>query len=247
MIWLDTLTSVILVSLISLIGILALSNKQKTIKRNSILLVSFSAGALFGDALIHLLPEVFEKMGANLSASLAVISGILLFFVLEKFLHWRHCHLDLAERHIHSLATMNLVGDGLHNLIDGLLIGAAYLASFPVGLATTLAIIFHEIPQEIGDFGVLLHSGLSVKKALLFNFLSALLAILGAVMALFLDRYLEGFATRLLAIAAGGFIYIAGSDLIPELKHECGGRKSVRQFFLMILGIAVMALLTLID
>lgn len=247
MIWLAALISVFLVSLISLVGIFALSIKEKVIKRNSILLVSFSAGALFGDAIIHLLPEVFEKMGASLSPSLAIISGIVLFFILEKFLHWRHCHLDLAERHVHSLATMNLVGDGVHNLIDGLLIGAAYLASFPIGLATTLAIIFHEIPQEIGDFGVLLHSGLSIKKALFFNFLSALLAVLGTLISLFLNQYLQGFSAWLLAIASGGFIYIAGSDLIPELKHECGGRKSIRQFILMILGITIMALLTLID
>lgn len=247
MIWFETLISVIFISLISLIGVFVLSVKEKTIKRNSILLVSFATGALFGDALMHLLPEVFAKMDNPLTVSLTTISGILLFFVLEKFLHWRHCHLDLAEEHIHPLATMNLVGDGIHNLIDGLLIGAAYLASFPVGLATTLAIIFHEIPQEIGDFGVLLHSGLTVKKALFFNFLSALLAILGAGIALFLNQYLEGFAIQLLAIAAGGFIYIAGSDLIPELKHECGAKKSVQQLALMISGITIMALLTLID
>lgn len=247
MIWLAVLISVLFVSLISLVGVFALSTKEKTIKRNSALLVSFAAGALFGDAIIHLLPEAFEELGTSLSTSLYVISGIVVFFVLEKFLHWRHCHLGLTERHTHSLATMNLVGDGVHNFIDGLLIGATYLVSFPVGLATTLAIIFHEIPQEIGDFGVLLHAGLSVKKALLFNFLSALLAVLGAVMALLLNQYLVGFEAFLLAIAAGGFLYIAGSDLIPELKHECGGMKSVRQFVLMIFGIAVMALLTFLE
>jgi len=247
MIWFSALISVLVVSLISLVGVFALSVKEKTIKRNSVLLVSFAAGALFGDAIIHLIPEAFEKMGTGLSTSLYIIAGIIVFFVLEKFLHWRHCHLGLTERHTHSLATMNLVGDGVHNFIDGLLIGATYMVSFPIGLATTLAIIFHEIPQEIGDFGVLLHSGLSVKRALLFNFLSALLAVLGAVVSLLLGQRLAGFNAFLLAIAAGGFLYIAGSDLIPELKHECGGKKSVQQFFLMILGISIIALLTLLE
>ena len=243
LVWIYTIISVFIVSLTSFVGVFTLSIKKEKIKQASILLVSFAAGALFGDAFIHLLPKAFEELGVGLKPSLYILLGILLFFILEKFLHWRHCHLPPSKKHLHPLVTMNLVGDALHNFIDGLLIGATYMVSVPVGMATTLAIIFHEIPQEIGDFGVLIHGGLSVKKALFFNFFSALIAILGAIISLFIGPHVEGYAISLLPITAGGFIYIAGSDLIPELKHECEARPSLLQFLLIVFGIVIMALL----
>lgn len=245
--WLYTIISVFIISLISLIGVLTLSLKKERLKKISLSLVSFAAGALFGDALLHLLPEAFEKMGTESRTSLYVLAGVLIFFILEKFLRWRHCHLPTSVEHLHPLAAMNLVGDTVHNFIDGLLIGATYMVSSPVGIATTLAIIFHEIPQEIGDFGVLIHAGLSVRKALVFNFFSAVIAILGAFVSLLIGSKIEGFAVSLLPIAAGGFIYIAGADLIPELKHECEFGESLRQLVLIVLGIAIMALLVLVE
>jgi zinc and cadmium transporter len=204
-------------------------------------------GGLFGDAFIHLLPESFQELGTKLSVSLYVISGILIFFVLEKFLRWRHCHIPTSEEHMHPLATINLVGDAVHNLIDGMLVGASYMASLPIGIATTLAVIMHEIPQEVGDFGVLIHAGLSVKKALVLNFLSALTAMLGVILAIVLGSEIEGFSLSLLPIAAGGFLYIAGSDLIPELHHEVKVLRSLLQFVMILLGVGVMALLIFLE
>ena len=247
LVWLYAIASVLVVSLISLIGVLTLSMKKEKIKGISVLLVSFAAGALFGDAFIHLLPEAYEELGAGLNTSLLVVFGLLVFFVLEKFLRWRHCHIPASKNHLHPLATMNLVGDAVHNFIDGLLIGATYMVSFPIGLATTLAIVFHEIPQEIGDFGVLIHAGMSIKKALLFNFLSAIIAVLGAVVSLLIGTQAEAFAISLLPIAAGGFVYIAGSDLIPELKRDCEAITSLQQLLAIIFGLTTMALLVFVE
>lgn len=246
-IWLYTLVSVGLVSILSLIGVFSLSLNQERLKKILLFLVSFAVGGLFGDAFIHLLPESFEKLGFNLATSLFIVGGILFFFVLEKFVRWRHCHIPTSEMHPHPVVTMNLIGDGVHNLIDGMLIGASYCVSIPIGIATTLAVILHEIPQEIGDFGVLVHGGLSVKKALAFNFLSAVTAILGALISLVIGPHLADYSLSLLPITAGGFIYIAGSDLIPELQHEVKLFSSILQFSSIILGVGVMALLVLLE
>jgi zinc and cadmium transporter len=239
--------SVVLISLVSLIGILTLSLRKDRLSELTLFLVSFAVGGLFGDAFIHLLPESFRELGMNLSVSLYVILGILIFFVLEKFLRWRHCHIPTSEEHMHPLATINLVGDTVHNLIDGMLVAASYMVSLPIGIATTSAVIMHEIPQEIGEFGVLIHGGLSVRKALAFNFLSALTAMLGAIIAILLGSEVGGFSTSLLPIAAGGFLYIAGSDLIPELHHEVNVSKSLLQFTMILLGVGVMALLVIME
>jgi len=242
MFWLYAIVSVILVSIISLIGVLTLLMKKSSLKKITLILVSFAVGGLFGDACIHLLPEAFEKLGN--STSLYIIFGIMLFFILEKFLRWRHCHIS-DENHIHPLASLNLVGDAIHNFVDGLLIGASYVVNIQIGIATTLAIILHEIPQEIGDFGVLIHSGLKTKRALFLNFLSAISAIVGTIIALIIN--IEWFAIVLLPIAAGGFIYIAGSDLIPELQHDIKFKTSLIQFISILLGIGIMSLLLLVD
>lgn len=245
--WIYSTVSVFLISLVSLIGVLALSPNRDRLAKLTLFLVSFAVGGLFGDAFIHLLPESFQELGTNLSVSLYVISGILIFFVLEKFLRWRHCHIPTSEEHMHPLATINLVGDAVHNLIDGMLVGASYMVSLPIGIATTLAVIMHEIPQEVGDFGVLIHAGLSVKKALALNFLSALTAMLGVILAIVLGSEIEGFSLSLLPIAAGGFLYIAGSDLIPELHHEVKVLRSLLQFVMILLGVGVMALLIFLE
>lgn len=246
-IWVYTLGSVFIISITSFIGILGLSFDRERLKNILIFLVSFAIGGLFGDAFIHLLPEAFEKLGTNLITSLYILLGILIFFVLEKFIRWRHCHIPTSEDHPHPLVTMNLIGDTVHNFIDGLLIGASYIVSIPIGITTSLAVILHEIPQEIGDFGVLLHGGISIRKAMTYNFLSALSAVLGAVISLIIGSYIEGYTLALLPITAGGFLYIAGSDLIPELHHEVRASRSLWQLISIIMGIGVMALLLLLE
>ncbi len=245
-VWTYSLVSALIVSLISLVGVLFLSLHEDTLKSALLFLVSFSVGALFGDVFIHLLPEVLEKSGFGLNVSMVLLSGILTFFILEKFIDWRHCHIPTSKEHPHSFATMNLIGDGVHNLIDGMIIGGSFLASTTVGVATTVAVILHEIPQEIGDFGVLLHGGYSKKEALLLNFLSAVLAIIGVVISLAVSSKIKNFSTFLIPFAAGGFIYIAGSDLIPELHKETSATKSFFEFLSLLAGIGVMVLLTLL-
>lgn len=242
-----SLISVVLVSLISLIGVALLGIKADRLKKGLIYLISFAAGALLGDTFIHLLPEIAEE-GFTLSISLYVLLGIAIFFVLEKGIHWQHCHEPISEKHIHPFAYTNLIGDGLHNFIDGAIIAASYLISVPVGVATTIAVLLHEIPQEIGDFGVLLHAGFSKGKALFVNFLSALTAIIGAILVLWAGSSVEHLEKILIPIAAGGFLYIASSDLIPELhKHSSNFSKSLIQFLCFLLGIAVMAALLLLE
>lgn len=244
-VWLYSLGSVLAVSLLSLVGIFALVLKVEVLKSFLKYMISFSAGALLGDAFIHLLPEVVEDVGFTLWISLSVILGIALFFIMEKIIHWRHCHHPTTKDHPHPFAWMNLLGDGMHNFIDGLIIAGAYLVSIPVGLATTVAVILHEIPQEIGDFGVLLHGGFSRGKALFLNFMTALLSVLGAIVALLLSDLAPEIVMYLVPFAAGGFIYIAAADLIPELHKETSADKSMLQFVFFVAGVGVMMLLLL--
>jgi len=238
--------SVFIVSLISVLGIFALSVKTEVINKVLVYLVSFSAGALFGDVFFHLFPEVTAEHGFTLSVSISVLAGIVLMFMVEKFVHWRHCHHtnhDGDHQKIHPFAIMNLIGDAFHNILDGLIIAASYLVSLPVGIATTIAVILHEVPQEIGDFGVLIHGGFSKKQAVVFNFLTALTAFLGACIAIVMAAYVDGITTYLVPLSAGAFIYIAGSYLIPELHKETEFEKTLLQFFAFIGGMVVMSLL----
>src|SRR3989344_119423 len=192
-VFLYSFASVFAVSLISLVGITTLSMRAETLKKVLLYLVSFAAGSLLGDAFIHLLPEIVEETGSwSLHMSFYVMSGIITFFVLEKIINWHHYHLPHTKEQVHPFVITNLIGDGFHNFIDGLIIAASYLVSVPVGLATTLAVILHEIPQEIGDFSVLLHGGFSKRKALLFNFLTALIAVFGALLAFALNARIDG-------------------------------------------------------
>ncbi len=251
-----TLVSVLIVSLLSLIGAVTLFFGRQKVEKFLIYLVGFSAGALLGDAFLHLIPESVEAAGGFVPAiSVYILIGILFAFIVEKVFHWGHYH-HLENRKEKNkkekskevkdekiLGYMNLFGDGMHNFIDGIVIGASYLVSFPLGLATTLAVIFHEIPQELGDFGVLLHSGFSRRKALLFNFLSAALAIVGGVLAVWLASRVDGLLIFLIPFTAGNFIYIAAPNLIPELQKEPRFGRSIAQLISMLAGIAVMIVL----
>jgi zinc and cadmium transporter len=247
-----TLVSVFLVSIVSLIGIFTFLVRSKRLDSILLLLVSFSVGALFGDVFIHLLPEAFGDTSSNTLVGLYVLSGILFSFAVEKFIHWRHCHTPEGKHHHHSFAYMSLVGDSVHNFIDGLIIAGAYFVSIPVGIATTVAVILHEIPQEIGDFGILLHGGFSRSKALFFNFLTALTAVAGAIIGIIMSS-IESLMIFLIPFAAGNLIYIAGTDLIPQLhdSSSCDNhriiRRSASQIFIIILGIAVMMSMLLLE
>jgi zinc and cadmium transporter len=247
MVWLYTLISVIIVSLISLIGVFTLSWKKETLEKILIYFVSLAAGTLLGDAFFHLIPEAFESGVEKIYVSLYILSGILVFFVLEKFFHWRHCHEVASEKHPHPFSYVILAGDTVHNFIDGLIIAASFLVSIPVGVATTVAVIFHEIPQEIGDFGSLIYGGFSRVKALIFNFMTALSAVLGAVVVLIMNSGVNELVGFLVPFAAGGFIYIASSDLIPELHKNTDPKKSCGQLAMFILGIGLMAALLMLE
>lgn len=245
--------SVTLVGAVSLAGMLTLSMSETRVRRLATFFVSFAAGALLGDTFIHLVPEIFaDARGSRaLRASLLILAGMLLFFVVEKLL--RHQH-GLLHRHHHDgierpeLAGVNILGDAIHNYIDGLLIGASWLASPALGISTTLAVLLHEIPQELGDFGILIHSGLTVRQAALLNAGSAAVAILGTATAVLAGAVAHRQMTQVLVpLTAGGFVYIAAADLIPELQHDRSLRALVVQTALIACGIAVMALLTLVD
>jgi zinc and cadmium transporter len=245
--WLYALASVILVSLLSVVGAVFISIQERNLKQIIFVLVSLAVGSLFGDVFIHLLPEAFEKLDTRMEASLYLLAGIFIFFILEKFIRWRHQHNFESKNSIHPVGYMNLLADGVHNFIDGTIIGAAYLTSIRVGIATTIAVSMHELPQEISDFGVLLHAGFSKKQALFFNFLSATLAILGTVLVLLAGATMHYFIATMLLLAAGGFVYIAGSDLVPELNKEVELSKSIIQLLAIGAGVGMMLLLTLLE
>ena len=209
--------------------------------------ISLAVGALLGDAFIHLIPESFETLPNNILPSILIISGILLFFVIEKFLHWHHHGEDKEAEHIHPVGKLVLVTDGFHNLIDGIIIGTSFMVSIPIGIATTLAVILHEIPQEIGDFAVLLHAGYSKVRALWLNFFSALMSVVGVILALSFGSVMENFSLWMLPIAAGGFIYVAVADLIPELQKTREGKYSLIQIATVILGVLLMLSLALLE
>ena len=191
-------------------------------------LLGFSCGALIGGAFIHLLPESLEEMGQAYQAVLYyTIVGIIVFFIMEKFLYWRHCHEEKCP--IHTFVYLNLIGDGVHNFIDGMIIAGSFIISYSIGIATTFAVIFHEIPQEIGDFGVLVYGGLTKAKALAYNFVSALTAVAGSLVTYYLASYIQGMDTFLVPFAAGGFIYIAATDLMPELHKRSQAKESLIQ------------------
>lgn len=248
MITFSIFASVALISLISFVGAVTLVLNRGLLQKSIFILVSLAVGALLGDVFVHIIPESFESIENPLFVSLAIIGGILAFFVLEKVLHWHHHHTTShAEEFPHPIGKLLLVSDGVHNFIDGVIIAASYMVSIEVGIATTIAVLLHEIPQEIGNFGVLLHAGYSKTKALWFNFLSALTAFAGAGLAILLGSFSEQFALWLLPIAGGGFIYVALSDLIPELHKNKSASTGLIQVIAIVAGVTAMVALVALE
>ncbi len=236
------LASIIIATLLissgSLIGVLTLALNQKFLSKILLSLVSLSAGTMLSAALLHLLPESIATLGSTLPFQLTLASFIA-FFLLERFLHWRHCH-DKEHLTKHTVGTMNLIGDAIHNFLDGVLIAAAFASGSGLGLVTALAIALHEIPQEIGDFGVLLHSGYSRRKALIANMLVSLTCVLGGILGYGASHIITPFASYLVPIAAGGFIYISCADLIPEFKDTTSTKRILMTVATFLLGVLVM-------
>ena len=235
LIWI--LTATFVVSLVSLVGIFAFVANEKILKKILFILVGFSAGALMGGAFFHLIPEAIEELSPSLG-SIYILIGFCIFFIIERFLHWHHCHKGRCDAH--TFTYMNLIGDSIHNFVDGLIIAASFIISIPLGIAATIAVIAHEIPQEMGDFAVLVYGGFSKTKALLFNFLTALTAIVGALFGYVLSNLTKEIIPFILLFAAGGFIYIAASDLVPELHKEKNMKKSLYSFGFFRAGILLM-------
>ncbi len=231
------LAATFLVSVISLIGLVFLSIKDYFLKKILLVLVSFASGSLLGGAFFHLIPESFVAFDETVF--LIVVLGVVVFFLLEKSL-WRHCH--ERECPVHPFAYLNLIGDGIHNFIDGVIIAASFLTSESLGLIITLGVVMHEIPQELGDFGVLIYGGVSRARALFYNFVSAILAMVGALVTYFFISFLPNI-NYILAFAAGGFIYIATTDLIPELHKETSAKNSIVEIAFLLFGIVLMMLL----
>lgn len=248
-----TLLAIALVSTISLIGVFFLPFGKRTGTFITIA-VGIAVGALLGDAFIHLIPEAAEALSGELLA-LWLLTGIGFFFVLEKLLHWHHHH-ELhteheecadCEQHIAPFGHLILFSDVLHNIVDGAIIAAGFLVSTEAGIATTIAVALHELPQEIGDFGVLIHAGFSRARALLFNFLSACAAFVGAGVVFVVGTAIENAVPALSAFAAGSFIYIAMADLVPELHKNNALRTSLMQFGAVLFGVALMTALLVFE
>lgn len=241
------LGSVILVSALSLCGTLLFWISEDRIRGLLMYFVSFSAGVMLGDVFLHIIPEMAESVFPFEQSVLIVLGGILVSFSIEKFIHWHHCHVFPSREHYHPVGTMSLVADGIHNFVDGMLIAGSFLISIPLGITTTVAVVLHEIPQEISDFALLLYSGFSRQKALLFNFLSGFVALAGALIVIALAGKIEELEAFLLAFTAGNFLYIAGTDLLPELHKDTRASRAAAQLLLIILGIGVMYGLTMIE
>jgi zinc and cadmium transporter len=231
------LLATFIVSLISFVGVVALALKDKILNKILLILIGLSAGALMGGAFLHLLPEAVGN-SKGLDVYLFVLVGFILFFLIEKVLHWRHCH--KGECDVHTFQYMNLVGDSIHNFIDGLIMAASFVVSIPLGVTTTIAIATHEIPQEIGDFGVLLYGGFSKKRAITLNFVVALTAVLGGIVGFFVSNLIDNIVIFILPFAAGGFIYIAATDLVPEIRKELDMKKYMATLIVFICGILIM-------
>lgn len=244
MILLNILIACFLISLCVGVAVMFLFFRKETLSEITMFLVSLSAGALIGGAFLHLLPEAAEGMETE-KLFFIVLSAFVGFFLIEKLFHWRHCHKENCE--VHSLGYMNLVGDSIHNFIDGLVIASVFMVDFKLGIITTLAIALHEIPQEIGDFGVLIHAGFNKVKALVLNYIVATTVILGGIIGYFAAFYIDGALAYLLPIAAGGFIYIAASDLMPEIRKESNIKKSIVSFGIFLLGIVIMFAVKFLD
>lgn len=244
-IYLYTFVSVFIVSIISLVGVVALGLQDRLLRRILKYMVSFSAGALLGDVFLHVIPEL-SQVGFGIKEGWYFLTGIVIFFVLEKYILWHHSHGE-HEESVHSSTYLTIFGDSLHNLIDGMIIAASFLVDIQLGIAATIAVVLHEIPQEMGQFAILIHGGWKTSKAIAYNFFSALTAVLGAAIVLFFAPQLEEAPGFLLVTAAASFLYIALSDLIPQMHSEKSPKKSILQLLALITGMATMALLLFLE
>ena len=239
-----TLIATISIVVLSLIAVLLLSLSKNYLKKSLSYLVALAAGTLLGAAFFHLMPSGLENMDSR-SFFAIVLFSFIVFLILEKFLYWRHCHDPECE--VHTFGYMNLIGDAIHNFIDGIIIASGFYVDTYLGIVTTVAILFHEVPQELGDFGVLLYSGFTKKKALFYNFLSSLTVILGGIVGIILLTKSYEIQYLLLPIAAGNFLYIAMVDLIPELRSETDKRKSLVSFAYFVAGLMIMYLVLVFE
>ncbi len=239
--FLFSIISTIIVSLLSLVGIFFIPLKEKSLTSLLSHLIAFAGGVLFSVSFLHLLPEVLETIPPGITFLFFAI-GFLIFYLLERFLLWHHCH--RKECPVHPFTYLNLYGDGLHNFIDGVIIAGGYLSGITAGILVTVAAIAHELPQEIGDFSLLVYGGFSKRKALFYNYLSAATAILGCIMGFLLFSKLSSLLPYLLAIAAGNFTYIATSDIIPELHKEENLKKSFLSFLFFLSGFIIILIAT---
>lgn len=235
--------SLIIISLLSFTGAIALTIKKNLLRKVLVTLTSFAAGALLAVSFFDLFPESVKISGSK--AFSLVLLGLILFFVLERIIHWHHCHDEKCD--VHAEHYLNLIGDGMHNLLDGGIIAAAYLVDFRAGIATTIAVAAHEIPQEIGDFSILVHGGFSEKKALLFNFISALTALFGGILTIYFSSIFSSLVPLLIAISTGGFIYIATADLLPAISKETNRKKMVLHSIAFLIGIILLSLIFYIN
>lgn len=239
-----SLISVVIISAVSLAGVFTFVLKHNWLEKIIMILVSFAAGALIGGAFIHLVPEAVDEGGPVFPM---IIIGIIVFFIMEIYLYWYHCHGGHIHKHKHGhechirpMGYLNLIGDAVHNVIDGMIVATAFLVDPKLGFVTVLAVIFHEIPQEIGDFGVLVYSGFSRYRALFFNFLTACTAIVGVLLTYAFASIVDNITMYLVPFAAGGFIYIAMTDLMGELKEEPDFQKATWQVLIFLAGIFFM-------
>ncbi|MBX9765408.1 ZIP family metal transporter [Patescibacteria group bacterium] len=247
--------SIAAVSLVSFVGVAVFSLRESAMKKVLFVLIGLAAGTMLGDAVIHLIPEALHEIEDERVFGLTLLSGIVSFFILEKYLRWHHAHHGAEEEHEEEearnhprhLAPMVLVADGIHNLVDGAIIAASFLVSPIVGFTTAIAVFLHEIPQEIADYALLIHSGLSRTKALLYNFGSGLIAFLGAGIVLVFHDVFEATGALIAAFTAGAFIYIAATDLIPELHKTTDKKRRAIELASFIIGILLMFLLTFLE
>ena len=238
--WIVTCT--FLISIISLVGSIALFIHEKLLEKILLILVALSAGGLMGGAFLHLLPEAVSELNASTAHASNLFSyfllGFCIFFILEQFIQWTHEHYSLHMKK--PVSYLVLVSDLVHNFIDGLVIAGSFQMGFSIGIVTSIAIALHEIPQEIGDFGVLVYGGFEKRKALVWNFFSSITVIFGGIIGFYLSNILEGSALLLLPFAAGNFTYIAASDLIPEIKHGDSLKRNLIHFVTFLIGLLLM-------
>ncbi|MFP4403100.1 MAG: ZIP family metal transporter [Nanoarchaeota archaeon] len=240
------LISVFFISLISVIAVIPFLLKKKISTKSLLFLVSLSIGVLLSTVFFNLIPEVFSH-DYNFDVAFYILFGFLVMFIIEKFIHFNHkkkCIKNNVHNHAYTLGPINLIGDGIHNFIDGLLIAVSYTVDIVLGITVTISILFHEIPQEIADFGILLYSGFSKLKALLFNFVSALTAVIGALFGIILVNYTHEINHFIIPFAIGNFLYIAASNLVPQLHRYNNIKDSIIHIIAIILGILIIISVT---